>query len=141
MKFLVFIGSFLLNLSKGLASFFLSGGAVLFVAVASFATLCSSLYDVFYDNSEFVIDAATMVTQFIGELSKIGSNDVSAYLVYSTAVDSLISWTVSFISSFFIILTFVLFGIVSSFLGIVIPLVVFRVSFFIKSKIVSSIGI
>lgn len=139
MKALVVIGYFLLNLCKGLASFFLSGGGVLFVAVASFATLCGSLYGFFQDNAQTVVDWANELSNIIQNFSDIGSNDISSYLVYACAVDTLLSWLTSFLTVFFTILAFVLFGIVSAFLGVVIPLVVFRVSYFIKSKIVSMV--
>lgn len=137
MKWLILIGSYLLGLLKGLSTFFLSGGGVVFLAVGMFTAFISKLSNIFTSNSDTVAawidDLATAVQHF----QSINFDGFAQVIVYATAVDSLVTYLTSFTAVVLALLTLVLFGVVSAAIAVALPFVLFKVVYFLKKQITS----
>lgn len=134
-KVLALIGTYLVGLLKGLATFFLSGGAIVFTAVASFSYMIGKLYQVYTENSNLVAGWIDDLSNVIQNLQSLEVSGLSGVLVYATAVDSLVTYLTSFTTAVIGILSIVCFGLISFFIAIAIPFIAFKILYFIKSKI------
>lgn len=137
MRFLVIIGGYLLALLKGVSAFFLSGGGVVFIAVSLFTGFVAKSAQIFYNNSSKVAEWIDKLTDIITKFHDLNVEGFSQVVVYATAVDTLITDLVSFTSVFLGLLGLVCFGLLSFAFAIAVPLVVFKVLYFLKKQISS----
>lgn len=137
--FLVALGSLLAKFVSKLAGFFLSGGAVVFTAIASLAALVVSIVGKFDEFSKYVCDGLDAASSLVNGLQSFSwfQSSLSQSILYAFGVDTLLSYAETYILTIGTVLLFVLLGLGIAVFSVVVPLVVFRVVYWVKSQFLS----
>lgn len=137
-KLIAIVAAYLFGVVKNVSTFFLSGGGVVFLAASLFVGFVGGLTSLISDYQDVVVGYVDQLVSLVAGLHRFDADDTTKLLVYAVAGDSFISDLTAFCSVFFSTLFFVVFGFVSSLLSILVPLALFKVGYFLKSKLVSS---